>query len=190
MLSFNQNNLQGTIPHTFSSACRLKMINLGNNQLQGQLPRSLANCSSLVVLDLDNNLITDTFPSWLGTLHKLQALALGSNRLYGALPVEFGLGFPELRIIDLSNNKLTGTLSNQLFLNLHAMGVQQQSQSSYMVSTTITTMSGFTTVYHLEYYITIRYKGRETYDEHILTIFISLDLSNNEFVGFQTLLEI
>ncbi|GAB4840621.1 hypothetical protein Ancab_039646 [Ancistrocladus abbreviatus] len=126
ILSFNQNNLQGSIPDSFSSACTLEMINLGNNQLQGRLPRSLANCSSLEVLDLGNNLITDTLPSWLGALTKLQALALGSNRLHGTLPVEFKLGFPELHIVDLSDNKLTGSLSNQLFHNWHAMGAQSR----------------------------------------------------------------
>ncbi|GAB4840993.1 hypothetical protein Ancab_039663 [Ancistrocladus abbreviatus] len=182
-LSLNQNNLQGSIPMHFSRACTLKMINLGNNQLQGQLPRSLANCVSLEVLDLGNNLITDTFPSWLGALPNLQALVLGSNRLYGTLPVEFGLGFPELRIIDLSNNKLTGDLSNQLFLHRHAMGVQHHDQSSYMATTTNNSVSGSPIMYQLNYYITIRYKGRETYDDHILTIFTSLDLSGNEFVG-------
>ncbi|GAB4841229.1 hypothetical protein Ancab_039686 [Ancistrocladus abbreviatus] len=183
MLSLSQNNLRGSIPDTFSSTCPLKMINLANNQLQGQLPRSLANCSSLEVLDLGNNLITDTFPSWLGALPKLQALVLGSNRLYGALPVEFGLGFSKLRIIDLSNNKLTGDLSIQLFLNRHAMGVQHQGQLDYMTTSAHIVISGSLIVYYLNYYITIRYKGRETYDDHILTIFSSLDLSNNEFVG-------
>ncbi|GAB4840625.1 hypothetical protein Ancab_039648 [Ancistrocladus abbreviatus] len=183
MLSLNQNNLRGSIPNSFSTGCTLKMINLGNNQLQGRLPRSLAYCSSLEVLDLGNNLITDTIPSWLGALTKLQALALGSNRLHGTLPIEFGLGFPKLRIVDLSNNKLTGSLSNQLFHNWHAMGAQHQSQSSYMVSTTVTTTYGFIMIIQLPYYITIRYKGRETFNEHILSIFNSLDLSNNEFVG-------
>ncbi|GAB4840623.1 hypothetical protein Ancab_039647 [Ancistrocladus abbreviatus] len=183
ILSFNQNNLRGSILDSFSSACTLEMINLGNNQLQGRLPRSLANCSSLEVLDLGNNLITDTFPSWLGALTKLQALSLGSNKLHGTLPVEFRLGFPELHIVVLSNNKHTGSLSNQLFHNWYAMGAQHQGQSSYMASTTIISTFGFNMTFRSPYYITIGYKGRETFDEHILSIFNNLDLSNNEFVG-------
>ncbi|GAB4841216.1 hypothetical protein Ancab_039679 [Ancistrocladus abbreviatus] len=182
MLSLSHNILQGTIPNTFSRACTLKMINLADNQLQGQVPRSLANCSSLEVLDLGNNFITDIFPNWLGALPELQALALGSNRLYGALPVRFGLGFPNLRIIDLSDNTLTGNLSDEIFLNWHAMRVQHQSQL-YMTFTKSLIVFGFITENSLYYSIEIKYKGRETKYEQILNILTSIDLSNNEFVG-------
>ncbi|GAB4841231.1 hypothetical protein Ancab_039687 [Ancistrocladus abbreviatus] len=159
------------------------MINLANNQLQGHVPRSLANCSSFEVLDLGNNFITDIFPNWLGVLPELQALALGSNRLYGALPVRFGLGFPNLRIIDLSNNKLTGNLSNEIFLNWHAMGVQNQSQLMYMAFTKSLRVSSFDTENSFYYNIEIKYKGRETKYEQILNILTNIDLLNNEFVG-------
>ncbi|GAB4841224.1 hypothetical protein Ancab_039683 [Ancistrocladus abbreviatus] len=182
MLSLSHNILQGTIPNTFSSACTLTMINLADNQLHGQVPRSLANCSSLEVLDLGNNFIIDNFPNWLGALPELQALALGSNRLYGALPARFGLGFPNLRIIDLSDNKLTGNLSNEIFLNWNAMRVQHQSQL-YMTFTKSLRVLSFNEESSLYYSIEIKYKGRETKYEHILNIFTSIDLSNNEFVG-------
>ncbi|GAB4841217.1 hypothetical protein Ancab_039680 [Ancistrocladus abbreviatus] len=183
MLSLSDNILQGTIPNTFSSACTLKMINLANNQLQGQVPRSLANCSSLEVLDLGNNFISDIFPNWLGALPELQALALRSNRLYGALPIRIGIGFPSLRIIDLSNNKLTGSLFDEIFLNWHAMGVRHQSQLMYMAFTASQMGSGFSTESSLYYSIDIKYRGKETKHEPILNILTSIDLSNNEFVG-------
>ncbi|GAB4829538.1 hypothetical protein Ancab_040634 [Ancistrocladus abbreviatus] len=178
-LSLGQNNLQGTILDTFTSTCKLEMVNLAGNQLQGKVPRSIANCSSLRILDLGDNLIDDTFPSWLAALPVLEALALGSNRLHGALPLELGSGFTKLHIVDLSNNKLTGTIP---FLNLHAMVAESdESQSSYIVLSTTKIVSGEIMQYTYSYSIETMYNGGKRPMK--LNIFNSLDLSNNEFVG-------
>ncbi|GAB4829562.1 hypothetical protein Ancab_040635 [Ancistrocladus abbreviatus] len=179
VLSLAQNNLQGTILDAFTSKCTLGVVNLRGNWLQGKVPRSITNCSSLKVLNLGYNLINDTFPSWLVALPALQALALGSNSLHGALPLELESGFPNLHFLDLSDNKLTGTLP---FLNLHAMVAESdESQSSDVVLHTARTISGLIVQYTYCYSIETMYKGRKTSME--LNIFTSLDFSNNKFVG-------
>ncbi|GAB4829533.1 hypothetical protein Ancab_040633 [Ancistrocladus abbreviatus] len=178
MLSTRQNNLQGTIPDIFTSKCMLEMVDLNGNQLQGKVPRSIANCSSLKLLDLGDNLINDTFPSWLA-LPVLEALALGSNRLHGALPLEFGSGFPKLHFVDLSDNKLTGALP---FLNLHAMVAESdESQSSNIPWSKMCITCGAIVGYAYRSKIEPMYKGKRT--PMLLNFLTSLDFSNNEFVG-------
>ncbi|GAB4831375.1 hypothetical protein Ancab_040236 [Ancistrocladus abbreviatus] len=183
MLELQGNNLEGTIPERFSSGCSLKYIDLSINLLQGQIPTSLANCSSLELLSLGGNHISDTFPIWLQGLPQLHALLLGSNRIHGVVPQKFGNGFPNLRIIDFSNNELTGNLPYDLFLNLHAMEQKEERESGYMESTTSSVTSNVEAYTVVTYSIKIRYKGISMTIPKILNVFASIDLSNNKFVG-------
>ncbi|GAB4856631.1 hypothetical protein Ancab_040500 [Ancistrocladus abbreviatus] len=183
MLELQGNSLRGAIPETFTAECQLKWIILSSNQFQGKVPRSLANCSSLQVLDLGNNHIIDAFPIWPQGLPELHALLLGSNRLHGVIPRTFGLGFPKLRIIDLSNNQLEGNLSNDIFLSWYAMGAKGQGQRGYVESTTVTHASHIDVYDVSTYYITLSYKGAELSGVKVLNIFTSIDLSGNKFEG-------
>ncbi|GAB4856621.1 hypothetical protein Ancab_040497 [Ancistrocladus abbreviatus] len=181
ILQLQGNNFWGAIPETFTTKCQLKWIILSNNQFQGKVPRSLSNCSSLEVLELGNNQITDAFPIWTQGLPNLHALLLGSNKLHGVIPHTFGLGFPKLRIIDLSNNQLEGNLSSDIFLDWYAMGAKGNAQRGYVESTTIISELGVFDV--STYHITIGYKGAELSGANVLNIFTSIDLSCNNFGG-------
>lgn len=133
ILDIQHNKCFGSIPQTFLSGRSLRMIDLSDNLLQGRIPRSLANCSSLKFLDLGNNQISSTFPSWLGTLRELNVLILKSNKLHGMIrEPNTGCGFPELRIIDLSNNRFIGKLPSKYFQCWNAMQVVNTSELRYM----------------------------------------------------------
>ncbi|KAI3470435.1 hypothetical protein Pfo_027098 [Paulownia fortunei] len=173
-------NLQGNkyqrIPSEFALARSLRSLNINGNLLEGQLPRSLANCKMLEVLDLGNNMITDTFPFWLDKLPDLKVLVLRNNSFYGQIQLpRRNFSLPNLGIIDLSSNHFTGDLPREFLESLDEMLMNSKSKSAALK-----------TIGQYEYYqdsVTIMSKGYEIVLVRILTIFVSLDLSNNRFHG-------
>ncbi|KAM1657449.1 hypothetical protein TB2_045706 [Malus domestica] len=82
----------------------------------------MADCTRLEFLDIGNNQISDIFPSWLGVLPVLRGLILGSNAFHGIIwkpPTNHE--FPNLCIIDLSNNLFTGMLPSKYMENCNFM---------------------------------------------------------------------
>ncbi|KAL9165450.1 hypothetical protein ABFS82_06G171500 [Erythranthe guttata] len=172
-----QRNKYTRIPSNFAPASKLRSLNINGNLLEGNLPRSIANCKMLEVLDLGNNMITDTFPFWMDKLPDLKVLVLKNNKFYGQiqLPATRNFSLPKLGIIDLSSNNFTGDLPREFLESLDEMLMNRKSKSA-----------AFKTIGQYEYYqdsVTIMSKGYEMVLVRILTIFVSLDLSNNRFVG-------
>ncbi|XP_021762688.1 receptor-like protein 12 [Chenopodium quinoa] len=134
VLNVRGNKFGGAIPETFSKSCQLNMINLSQNQFEGRLPKSLVNCTLLEVLDVGSNRINDTFPYWLGGIPKLQVLILRHNNIHGQIitPLSGSVGqdFHCLRIIDLSNNFLTGNLPSRYIQSWVAMAVSTENLSN------------------------------------------------------------
>ncbi|XP_030967687.1 receptor-like protein 34 [Quercus lobata] len=168
------NSLHGTIPATFAIGNNIRSINLNGNQLEGPLPRSLANCTYLEVLDLGNNKINGVFPYWLGSLQNLQVLVLRSNKFQGRIGnPKTKFAFPNLRIIDISNNRFNGPLPKKYFEYLKAMmNVEEREVAlKYMGN---------------NYYqdsLNIMIKGQYIEMKRVLTILTSIDFSNNSFRG-------
>ncbi|RWR78881.1 receptor-like protein 12 [Cinnamomum micranthum f. kanehirae] len=178
VLNLEKNDFSGIIPHRFGHGCSLQTLNLNKNRLEGSLPRSLTYCKQLQVLDIGNNGINDSFPSWLGSLKQLQVLILRSNKFHGPIhQPEDRDAFSKLHIIDLSSNGFTSNLSFKWFTNLKGMmddGPEHQQILEFM----------FPELY--QYYrerVTITLKGSEMEFLKVLTIFSSIDFSNNKFLG-------
>ncbi|XP_044481694.1 receptor-like protein 9DC3 [Mangifera indica] len=175
VLDLRKNRFNGSIPRTFAKGNNYRTLNFNNNKLKGSIPWSLINCSKLEVLDLGNNKLNGMFPYWLGNLSKLQVLVLRSNKLYGS---NWGCSktkncFPKLKIFDLSNNKISGILPARYFKNLYAMTDfgDAQRRLQYMGE---------------DYYqdsVMVTWKGFEYQLVKIITIFTTIDFSNNNFHG-------
>ncbi|KRH14745.1 hypothetical protein GLYMA_14G046000v4 [Glycine max] len=174
-LDLQKNNLYGNIPANFSKGNALETIKLNGNQLDGQLPRCLAHCTNLEVLDLADNNIEDTFPHWLESLQELQVLSLRSNKFHGVITC-FGAKhpFPRLRIFDLSNNNFSGPLPASYIKNFQGMVSVNDNQTGlkYMGNQ-----------YSYNDSVVVVMKGQYMKLERILTIFTTIDLSNNMFEG-------
>ncbi|XP_048333087.2 receptor-like protein Cf-9 homolog [Ziziphus jujuba] len=173
VLNLHINKLHGTIPLIFAKGNSLRNLNLNGNQLGGILPQSLVRCKKMEILDVGNNKMNDTFPYWLESLPMLQVLILRSNRFHGSIDVspKTALPFQTLRIMDLSNNEFSGNLPTKYFKNLLAMMDAYSDQLTYMgedqyYESTIVVIKGFL----LEM-------------ERIQTMFTTIDLSKNNFVG-------
>ncbi|XP_052107690.1 receptor-like protein 19 [Arachis duranensis] len=177
VLDFQINNFYGSIPENFSKSNALETIKLSGNHLEGLVPQSLANCTKLQVLDLSDNNIEDVFPSRLEALQELQVLSLRNNKFYGTITcLSKKHPFPKLRIFYVSNNKFSGPLPMQCFQEFQGMMTLNDSTPEYM----ITSGNDFD-LYNDS--IVIIMKGVEREMSRILTIFTTIDLSNNIFEG-------
>ncbi|XP_027941342.1 LOW QUALITY PROTEIN: receptor-like protein 7 [Vigna unguiculata] len=173
-LDLQNNNLYGSLPLNFSKGNAFRTIKLNGNHLQGPVPRSLTHCTTLEVLDLGNNNIEDTFPYWLETLPNLQVLSLRSNKFHGVITfLGTKLLFPKLRIFDISNNYFTGLLPTSYIHNFRGMMDASDNQTGLKYL-------GNNTSYDS---VVIVMKGNEIELKRILTIFTTIDLSNNMFEG-------
>ncbi|KAL4555292.1 hypothetical protein LXL04_037908 [Taraxacum kok-saghyz] len=111
-LNLRQNNFHGIMMNAFMHGSLLKSIDLSENGFTSQLK----------VLSLGDNSFDDVFPFWL-TLPKLRILIFRSNKFYGPIQGSTTVcsQFPNLRIIDLSNNIFTGRLHQKYFQACIAM---------------------------------------------------------------------
>ncbi|TYI31791.1 hypothetical protein ES332_A04G009600v1 [Gossypium tomentosum] len=182
-LNLKKNKLNGTIPPTFAKGCQLSNFNLNGNLLEGPLTPSILNCRGLEVLDLGNNKINDTFPYWLGSLPQLQVLVLKSNQMHDSLhdhSSKFSHYFSKIQNLDLSSNYFSGPLPVRHINNFKAIInlKKKGSARSYMGVEYDYINSGFYT-----YSIGIVMKGHYIEFEKIFTMWMIIDLSNNQFEG-------
>ncbi|QHN91316.1 Receptor-like protein [Arachis hypogaea] len=182
VLDLQINNFYGSIPGNFSKKNAFETIKLNGNQLEGPIPQSLAHCTNLEVLDLSDNNIQDVFPSRLEALQELQVLSLRNNKFYGTITcLSMKHPFPKLRIFDVSNNKFSGPLPMQYFQEFQGMMARNDNTQTggleYM-----STVANTTSVPYNDSVVIIM-KGEMIEMSRILTIFTTIDLSNNLFEG-------
>ncbi|CAN6977294.1 unnamed protein product [Brassica oleracea var. botrytis] len=183
-VNLRENNLEGRLPDNFYVDASVQTLDVGRNQLVGKLPKSLINCSSLRVLVVDHNRIKDTFPFWLKALPNLQVFILRSNDFYGSIspPDQGPLGFPELRILEISDNSFTGSLPPNYFLNWKASSPTPNEDGGGLY------MAYNKTAYAPIFYtytdvLDLQYKGISMEQEKILTFYAAIDFSGNKLEG-------
>ncbi|KAK8972104.1 hypothetical protein V6N11_061912 [Hibiscus sabdariffa] len=174
-IDLEKNNFHGKIPQNFGKGCKLYSFRIHNNQVEGSLPRSLGNCKGLKLLD-----VSDTFPHWLGTLDQLQVLILRRNRFYGQVDRnDIIASFVGLRVIDISHNNFSGYLPVNFFKNLHA--IRERNGKKDEPKNMVDKLAGDAWNYAIG--ISFTTKGLETEFEKLLTIWTTVDFSNNQFLG-------
>ena len=176
VVKLRKNNLEGSLPDMFSVGATLRTLDVGYNQLTGKLPRSLLNCSFIKFISVDNNRIEDTFPF---SSRDLQVLTLSSNRFFGHIspPDQAPLGFPQLRILEVSDNNFTGNLPANYFVNWKAPSLK----------TNIFGRMYMTDYENGDYAdedtIDLRYKGLHMEQQMALTSYTTIDFSGNKLEG-------
>jgi Leucine-rich repeat (LRR) protein len=136
-LDLKLNQLTGSIPHFLGDLQRLQVLGLSKNQLEGTLPGSLGTLG-LKTLAIDGNILTgDLAPVAMmtsleylyaeendlhgnldhGLLADLKSLIeadLSGNRLESAQIPTHLFSLPQLRVLDLSDNSISGSLPESL----------------------------------------------------------------------------
>ncbi|XP_028805368.1 receptor-like protein Cf-9 [Neltuma alba] len=177
VLDLQMNDFFGTLPNNFSKNSALQTLHFNSNRLTGSLPLSLARCTELEIFDVGHNEIKDYFPGWLDDLPKLQVLVLRENKFYGAISSsKTKHPFPKLRIFDISSNHFHGSLPATYIKQFEGMMKidNAEARSQYMGSKNYSTYKDS---------MMITWKGHIIELKRILTIFTTIDLSNNRFDG-------
>ncbi|KAM5548959.1 receptor-like protein 7 [Rosa sericea] len=195
-LRVGNNHFHGTLPQVCTTnGSGLIMMDVSRNQLQGKLPRSLANCLALESLVLSSNKFDDVFPIWLETLTELKVLAMRNSGFHGAIRrPQSNHGFPNLRILDLSQNNFTGQFPYEfIFSGISMRRGINLSESAYMSTNFVAWVirvpgNGYDEFYIINFYgivfsITLTNKGLERYFPRIHEDFMAIDLSSNRFEG-------
>ncbi|KAM7528627.1 hypothetical protein LguiB_032037 [Lonicera macranthoides] len=182
VLNLGKNQLSGNIFGIFQENCGLQTLDLHENLLEGKVPESLANCTALKVLNLGTNRINDTFPCFLSNSSKLHVLVLRSNMFHGGIhcPGE-SQSWPNLQIIDIASNYFTGHLVPKQFLNWKAM-MDATSDLKTEANHLRVRVLAFDSSYYQDT-VTVTIKGQQMELVKILTIFTTIDFSNNYFEG-------
>ncbi|XP_026419946.1 receptor-like protein 32 [Papaver somniferum] len=111
-------------------------------------------------------------------MSQLRVLVLRSNKFYGPWAKT---NFTMLRIIDISSNNFSGTLSKEYFSSWKAVMVNQE-EVEWIYHDQTLGYKDFEDNYHPDT-VTVTSKGLDMDLMKILTVFTSIDLSNNSFEG-------
>ncbi|OAY43748.1 receptor-like protein 35 [Manihot esculenta] len=179
VLNLRKNNFGGNIQDNFPANCNLKTLDMSRNLLEGKVPQSLINCNTLEVLDLGSNKFNDTFPCLLRNMSSLRVLVLRDNNFYGNISCRrTDVKWTNLQIVDIASNNLSGRLPNIILSSWKAMmggGNETHDHLKFEVLR-------LGQLYYQDS-ITVTSKGLEMNLVKILTVFTSIDVSNNNFEG-------
>ncbi|KAF7143724.1 hypothetical protein RHSIM_Rhsim05G0173300 [Rhododendron simsii] len=198
-LDLNANCLEGQVPKSLANCANAEVLNLGTNKINGNFPCFLANLSNLRVLVLRSN-------KFHGNIHcsgilnnmwpKLQIIDLALNNFSGILPPKFfsqrkammdGVnGQPNLshlrfgmgRNIDHRVSRLVGIAGSVSAGASVGVGV-----GGSVGITGANINSGMHRNIYYEDSVTVIIKGLQMKLVKILTIFTTIDFSNNSFIG-------
>ncbi|KAJ0971926.1 hypothetical protein J5N97_019885 [Dioscorea zingiberensis] len=106
--SLMNNKLSGEIPEWIGNVSNLQHLDLSNNEFAGAIPESLGNLRDLNYLSFSGNMLTGFIPASIAECSKLIEVRLRANNLNGSIPK--GLFDLELQLLDLSSNKLSGSI--------------------------------------------------------------------------------
>ncbi|KAF8035655.1 hypothetical protein BT93_C1628 [Corymbia citriodora subsp. variegata] len=103
------NKFTGTIPsHLISPLSLIILLNVSHNSFSGPLPSEVGNLKNLISLDVSYNRISSEIPTTLGNCLGFEELYMQANHFQGPIPQLEGL--KGIRILDLSNNNLSGQI--------------------------------------------------------------------------------
>ncbi|XVF83233.1 hypothetical protein PTKIN_Ptkin16aG0117900 [Pterospermum kingtungense] len=121
------NQISGSIPEEIGNLAKLTRINMWENFLTGNIPSSIGKLQNLGYFDLSENRLSGQIPSCVGNLSQLLHLYLNDNNFEGRIPLTIRK-CKSMEIMDLSRNKLGGSLTDKLiggFENLITLNLSQ-----------------------------------------------------------------
>ncbi|KAJ6418884.1 hypothetical protein OIU84_002121 [Salix udensis] len=149
-LDLTSNHLHGPIPPNVCNGNNLRVLTLGDNRFNGSFPVEIGKCWSLRRVILSNNLLEGSIPTDLERNSGVSYLEVRGNLLDGKIPAVFGLFELQLSsnmlegpipcslskinhfssVLNLSYNKLSGTIPGCLG-NLDKLQILDLSSNSF-----------------------------------------------------------
>ncbi|XP_031256035.1 receptor-like protein 7, partial [Pistacia vera] len=154
-LDLSLTNSIGEIPYTFFNLTQLSYLDFSRNQLAGSIPSLVSQLRNLASIHLDHNLFNGTIPFTLFNLpllhmdlsynqlsghideirnNSLQFIDLSNNRLHGSLPSSI-FEFVNLTHLSLSSNNFSGALDLSMFAKLKNLKMLDLSHNRRLLST-------------------------------------------------------
>jgi hypothetical protein len=150
----SDSNITGTIPNELMNNTQLLALSLKNTLISGTLPSDLNTLNNLIGLDLTNNNLYGSFPD-ISNLINLGSFFISGNKFIGSLPnisrchglyiydVSDNLFTKDIPVfnssilysVDLSANKISSTIPNNIFINSYSQLVL--SMKNNLISGTI-----------------------------------------------------
>ncbi|CAJ1803200.1 unnamed protein product [Sphenostylis stenocarpa] len=178
-LDLSSCRLEGEFPHwLFQNNTKLTEVLLRNCSFTGTMQLPSHSLPKIEKIDVSDNIIIGQIPSKnISSIYpNLQYLYLSSNHIQGSIPRELGQ-MKLLEELDLSNNQLSGEISEDIFGAGHRLHLLKLSNNNLEGSI-------FTIPTDLEYLLLNDNKFNGRVPSHIFnTSIISLDVSNNHLVG-------
>ncbi|PWA37929.1 cGMP-dependent kinase [Artemisia annua] len=109
-LVIEKNNLTGGIPPFLGNITSMEVFSAVRNPLGGSIPDTLGRWKSLTGFHCGSCNLYGSIPHSLSNLSVLVSFSLSTNHLTGSLPSEIGNQLPNLEILQLRDNELTGVL--------------------------------------------------------------------------------
>ncbi|CAH8281701.1 unnamed protein product [Eruca vesicaria subsp. sativa] len=124
VIDLSSNSLSGTLPNFTSAFSRLSVLRISNNSVSGSLPSlwEESGASQFSVIDLSSNKFSGDIPQSFFTFASLRSLNLSMNNLEGSIPFRGSRASelmaltsdPQMELLDLSTNSLTGALPGDI----------------------------------------------------------------------------
>ncbi|KAF9586985.1 hypothetical protein IFM89_039857 [Coptis chinensis] len=135
VLDLSDNYLDGFFPfHDLRNLSMLKILDLSGNNFSGRIPPSILSLNSLEALSLRRANIKEDSISGFCELTKLQELDLSGNKFEGILPPCLN-NLTSLRMVDFSDNQLSGNIPLSLTSNLTSLEYISLSRNQFDQST-------------------------------------------------------
>ncbi|KAK4341466.1 hypothetical protein RND71_039967 [Anisodus tanguticus] len=163
---------------------RVTELNLNGLSLSGKIGRGLEKLQSLKVLSISNNNFTGVISPELALLTNLENLNFSHNGLTGNIPESFSTMTSFLQFFDLSENSLSGPVSNTIFDNCADSLRYLDLSRNFLEGAFPKTVSKCTSLNHLNLSRN-HFSGDPGFSGGLwgLTRLRTLDLSHNELSG-------
>ncbi|KAF3512332.1 hypothetical protein F2Q69_00001506 [Brassica cretica] len=194
VLSLESNSFTGDIPLSICNISSLFGLVLSYNNFTGQIPRCL---NTIPFVNLRENNLEGRLPDNFYADASVQTLDVGRNQLYQICKsLSFGQtismalflllikvlwGFPELRILEISDNSFTGSLPPNYFLNWKASSPTPNGDGGLYMAYNKTAYAPI--FYTYTDVLDLQYKGISMEQEKILTFYAAIDFSGNKLEG-------